>query len=82
MVLIAGLFQLWLIVAAILIAVMLPIFLLRTLAAGIGEVASDFRPSPRVNWSRTDSRPAPPPTPKPQRVVFWWIGRDQGPGAI
>jgi hypothetical protein len=75
--LIVALVQFWLITGITVSVLAMPFVLLGSLGNGTG--GSTWRPSPRVNWSRTDSRPVAPPAPKPQRIVFWWIGRDQGP---
>ena len=67
--------QFWLILGITVSVLALPFMLLGSLGNGTG--GSTWRPSPRVRWS--NKPPAPPPAPKPQRIVFWWIGRDQGP---
>jgi len=64
-----AIFELWLIMAAFALVVVLPITLLAGLSTGA-------RGPERVAYN--DAKAARIRA-KPQRVVFWWLPHDQGP---
>ena len=62
------LFQVWLVVMVIGMAILLPIKLLMALAEELTPRARQY-----------DNVAAARAAAKPQRIVFWWFPHDQGP---
>ena len=70
------LFQAWLTLVAIVLALVLPVVMLGALARGIGEAASEVLPQ---RYRPDKAHAAALAAAKPQRIVFWWLPHDQGP---
>jgi hypothetical protein len=64
------LFQAWLVLAGVSLALVLPVVVLIVLVKGIGEAVSEVIPQ---RYRPYDDHAAAPAALKPQRIVFWWL---------